>query len=58
MIRAATSSARLMQRLLARAGQIAASRAAARRRERRAPGAQWRSATALWPDFTADITRD
>jgi len=55
MIRAAASSSRLVQRLLARAEQIAATRAAARRRERRAPGSEWRSAKALWPDFTADI---
>ncbi|MDZ4276542.1 MAG: hypothetical protein U0995_10915 [Erythrobacter sp.] len=59
MIRAAAASARLVQRLRARAEQIAASRAVDRRRERRrergAPGAEWRSATALWPDFTADI---
>jgi hypothetical protein len=55
MIRAAAASARLLQRLRARAEQIAASRAVDRRRERRAPGAEWRSATALWPDFTTDI---
>lgn len=59
---AASGSARLVQRLRAQAERIAASRAAAnlssRRRDRRAPeGTEWRSATALWPDFTADTDR-
>jgi len=53
----------LVQRLRAAAERIAASRAAAGRMRRRndrsaAGGANWRSATALWPDFTTDPNRN
>jgi hypothetical protein len=54
MIRAAAASNRLVQRLRARAERMLAGRAAAKAREHRRQGAEWRSAAALWPDFTGD----
>jgi hypothetical protein len=51
MIRAEALAERLVQRLRARAARLAANRADTLRRDRRA---DWRSATALWPDFTTD----
>ncbi len=56
MISAAVPSVRLVQRLRARAERLAANRAASRRSVARSAGADWRSATSLWPEFTADIT--
>jgi hypothetical protein len=55
MISAAAATARLVQRLRVRTERIVAARAAALRRSRRSSGGDWHSATALWPEFTADI---
>jgi hypothetical protein len=57
MISAAAPAARLVQRLRARAERLVIARAASLRR-RRSPGEDWHSATALWPEFTADSLRD
>ena len=51
MIRATLPGAGLVQHLQARANRIAAARVATTRRDRRASGPDWRSATDLWPDF-------
>jgi hypothetical protein len=56
MITAAASGARLVLRLRARAERLVTSRAASLRRSRQSPGADWHSATSLWPEFTADFT--
>ena len=57
MIAAAASTARLVQRLRARAERLVMSRAAGLLRRRRSE-VDWHSATDLWPDFTADISRN
>lgn len=53
MIRVSARGAQLVQRLRARAEQIAAARAAARRL-RPEQRSDWRSAAALWPDLFGD----
>ena len=55
MISAAAASVRLVQRLRARAERLVAVRALSLRRRRRSAGEDWHSATALWPEFTADV---
>lgn len=57
MITAVARADRLVQRLRARAERLAGLRAAAALRERRSGRIDWHSASALWPDFTADSTR-
>jgi hypothetical protein len=52
MIRLALPVEGLIQRLRRRAERIAAQKAQAVRRRSRKSGHKWRSATALWPDFT------
>ena len=56
MISAAAPTAGLLQRLRARAERLVIGRADSLRRQGR-PGVNWRSASDLWPDFTADISR-
>ena len=56
MISAAAASVRLVQRLRARAERLVAVRALSLRRRRSfSSGEDWHSATALWPEFTADV---
>jgi hypothetical protein len=50
VIEAAAASARLIQRLRARAERLVAGRSAVRRRRR----SDWHSAAALWPDLFGD----
>lgn len=57
MIRANSNADRLVLRLRATAERLAVGHAAATRRNRRKGGVDWHSASALWPDFTADSTR-
>lgn len=57
MISVAAATAPLVQRLRARAERLVLGRAADLSRQRRS-GVDWRSATDLWPDFTADNSRD
>jgi hypothetical protein len=57
MISAAAPTAGLLQRLRARAERLVAARAASLRRNRQFSGEDWHSASALWPEFTADISR-
>ena len=57
MIRAGSNAGQLVQGLRARAERLAMQHAAATRRDRRKGGVDWHSASALWPDFTADSTR-
>lgn len=54
MIRASAAAERLIQRLRSRATRLANARVQTIRRDRRKPGASWRSAAALWPDLFGD----
>lgn len=58
MSRAAAASTALVQRLRSRAAQLVATRIGERRRAARSGNPDWRSATALWPDFTAEPPRN
>lgn len=55
MISAVAATSQLVQRLRVRTERLVAGRTALFRRSRRSSDVDWRSATSLWPDFTADI---
>lgn len=57
MIRIVPPGTAFIQRLRQRAGQIAARRLRAIRHKPGGRAHQWRSASALWPDFLDDTPR-